>query len=491
MSYQGLADFLEALGQAGQLVRVAAPVDPHLEIAEVTVRASKPGGKALLFGSAAGHAFPVATNLFGDESRICRALTVKVLAEATERIEALVSPSEPEGWFERITALPNRASLRKLGPKSVKNAPCQQVVNLGRDVDVRTLPALQSWPEETGPTITAARLFTVEPESGRRSVGRYDLAVVERNRLIAGWHPHEEFARLLTAYGQRSQPMPIAAVLGGDPAGLLAAMAPLPAEMDSIALAGLFRDKPVEMVKCRTIDLEVPADAEIVIEGVVDPAQQPLDLGPRATANGFYESARPGPVIQVTAITHRANPIYPAIVPGPPPNEQCVIAQSLGQIFLPLVKLSVPELIDYSLPAFGAARHWALVSIRKSYAGQARKVVHALWGLPQLMFTKLLVVVDESVDVRDAEQVWLAVATQADPSGDIFFQQGPRDPWDPATPPGTLAYKVAIDATAKLPGEAGPRPAATEMTEEIRRLVSGRWAEYGVQGREEREEGRD
>lgn len=295
---------------------------------------------------------------------------------------------------------------------------------------------------------------------------------------------------MLTAYGQRNQPMPVAAVLGGDPAGLLAALAPLPAEMDSISLAGLFRDKPVEMVKCRTIDLEVPADAEIVIEGVVDPAQEPLDLGPRGAANGFYECSRPGPVIQVTAITHRANPIYPAIVPGPPPNEHCVIVQSLERIFLPLVKLSVPELIDCSLPAFGAARHWAFVSMRKSYAGQARKVVHALWGLPHLMFTKLLVVVDEAVDVHDPERVWLAVATQADPSGDIFFQQGPRDPWDPATPPGTLAYKVAIDATAKLPGEAGPRPSPTQMSEEIRRLVSGRWGEYGLEGREERGEGR-
>ncbi len=370
----------------------------------------------------------------------------------------------------------------------MKNAPCQQVVSLGRDVDLGLLPVLQSWPDEVGPTITAARVFTVEPDSGRQSVGRFDLAVVDHTRLIAGWHPHDEPARLLTAYGQRNQRMPVAAVLGGDPAGLLTAMAPLPVEVDPVCLARLFRERPVEMVKCRTIDVDVPADAEIVIEGVVDAAQPPLDLGPRGVAHRFYESSRSGPVMHVTAITHRANPIYPAMVPGPPPDEQCVIAQSLRRIFLPLVKLSVPDLVEYSFPAFGAARHWAFVAIRKSYAGQARRVAQAIWGISHLMFSKLLVIVDESVDVHDPHQVWLAVATQADPSGDIFFHQGPRDPWDPATLPGTLACKMAIDATVKLPGEtAGQRPIPTCMTEEIRRLVSGRWAEYGLgEGREER-----
>ena len=481
MTYHALAGFLEDLAQAGQLARVAAAVDPALEVAEITGRVVKVGGPALLFGNVKGHPFPIVTNLLGTDARICRALGVKALVDLREQIAALVHPAGPEGWFERMTAGPSRASLRKLAPRSVKTGPCQQVVGLGRDVDLGELPVLQSWPEEQGGTITAGQVFTADVDSGQPVVGRYDVRVFDRNRLLACWHAHDDPARLLVGYRRRNAQMPLALVLGGDPAGLLAAMAPLPPEADAVCVAGLLRDKPLDMVKCRTVNLEAPADAEIVIEGYVDPAEPPVDAGPRGTPNGYYEPSCPAPVIHVTAMTRRANPVYPAIVPALPPDESCAIARALHQIFLPLVRLAIPELADYDLPAFGAARHWAFVAIRKTYAGQARKVAHAVWGLRQLMFAKLLVIVDESVDVHDPDQVWSAVTAHVDAAGDIFFQQGPRDPRDPATPPGTLAYKAAVDATKKLPGEyQGERPGPTVMTDDVRRLVSGRWTEYGL-----------
>lgn len=481
MSYSGLADFLEQLGHAGQLARVATEVDPSLEIAEVTRRIAQQEGPALLFGSVAGSPLAVVTHLLGTQTRVCRALGGHSLAALAQRVEALVHPTTPEGWLERMTTGLTSAGLRKLMPKTVKSGPCQQVVALGRDVDLGHVPVLRSWPGEPGGTITAARLMVAHPETGRPVVGHHELGVLDATRLVACWHAHDEPARLLADYRRRNQRMAVAVVLGGDPAGLLAAMAPLPPGADAAGLAGLFREKPLEVVAGRTVPLEVPADAEMVLEGFIDPAEPPEPIGPRGRANGYYERSRVGPVIHVTALTHRANPIYPAMVPGPAPDEQTTIALALQQVFLPLVRLAIPELVDYWCPAFGAARHWALVSIRKTYAGQARRVAHAFWGLRQGMFAKLLVIVDEAVNVRDPDQVWLAVATQMDAGGDLFSQQGPPDPWDPATAPGALAYRVAIDATDKLPGErSGEGPDRTVTAEEVRRLVATRWAEYDL-----------
>jgi len=481
MSYQGLADFLEELGQAGELVRVDAEVDPVLEAAEVTNRIASSGGPALIFGSVRGHDLPLLTNLLGTEERVCRALGVHSLTELSQKVDELVRPQNSDAWYERLKTAPTRAGLSKLPPHSVKTGPCQQVVRLAGDVDLGSLPALQSRPDEPGPTITAGQVFTVDPDCRHPVVGRYDLAVLDRDRLAVCWGPHEPAARLPVEYGRRNEQVPLAVVLGGDPAGLLAAMAPLPAEADVRALAGLLRGKPLEMVACRSVDLEVPADAEIVIEGFVDPAESPANVGPLCGPTGYYTHQRPAPVIRVTAITHRTNPIYPAIVPGEPPHEACVIHRALQQVFLPLVKQAIEELVDCDLPAFGTGRHWALVSIRKNYAGQARQVALRIWGLPWLMFSKLMVIVDEDVDVHDHDQVWSAVAANFDPGRDVVFHQGPPDPWDPAAVGGTLGNRMAIDATTKLTGEStGKRCEKAAMSEEIRRLVGGRWSEYGL-----------
>jgi len=423
----------------------------------------------------------VVTNLLGAESRICRALEVESLREVAERIAGLVQPSDPEGWFERILSGPARAALRKLVARPVKTGACQQVVRLGGDIDLGDLPVLRAWPGEPGATITAGLLVAADAASGRQHVGRYELRVLERDRMAVCWHPHEEPARLLAGYAERRSKMPVAVVLGGDPAELLAAMAPLPPGADVAAVAGLLRNKPVDVVKCRSVELEVPADAEFVLEGEIDPAEPPVEFGWLAGPGGHYCAGPPSPVVRVTAMTHRTNPVYPALVRGRHAHEEIAITRALHRVFRPLVELAIPELADYELPAFGAARHWGFVAIRKDHAGQARRVALAVWGLRSLMFTKFLVIVDDQIDVRDAEQVWSAVAVHADPRRDVFLWEGPPDPWDPAAAGGSLGCRVAIDATAKLPGErAAERLGAAGTSEEVRRRVSERWAQYGL-----------
>lgn len=480
MNY-GLADLLEELEQAGELVRVEAEVDPVLEVAEVTDRAAEAGAGALLFGAVRGHDLPVLTHLLAHPRRICRALGAGGLDELSLRVAEAVSPTQPEGWLEKLKSLPGRKALKGLAPRSVKTGVCQQVVRLGGDVDLGRLPALKSRPDEAARAITAGQVASVEPDSDERVVGRYDLQVLDRNRLAVCWDATDEHARLLGQYRRRGQRMPLAVVLGGDPAALLAAMAPLPPGADAWAVAGLLRAKPLELVAGRSAGLAVPADAEIVLEGYVDPAEPPVEAGPLSTPAGYYTRPRPAPVVHVTGLTHRANPIYPAMVPGTPPNEMTVAGRALVQVFLPLVKLAIPELVDCEVPQFGSARHWAFVSVRKTYAGQARQVAGAVWALRPAMFSKVLVVVDEHVDVHDAEEVWYAVATSADPARDVFFADGPPDPLDPAAAPDALGRRMAIDATIKLPEERrGPAAQPALMSEEIRQLVAGRWAEYGI-----------
>jgi len=481
MSYRCLADFLEELGHAGELVRVETEIQAALEAAEITARMAHSGGPAILFGAADGHEIPLLTNLLGTEGRICRALGVGSLDETAERIAALANPTQPEGWFEKIKTSPHLATLGSVPPRRVKTGAAQQVVRLGSDVDLGELPVLQSAPDEAGRTITAATLLAADPDSHRQVAGRWDLQVLAADRLAACWAAHDEPARLLAEYGRRNEKMPLAAVLGGDPAVLLAAAASLPPGVDAGALAGLLREKPLDVVPCRSIDLEVPADAEIVLEGYVDPSEPPAEAGPLCMPSGHYSLPRPVPVMHVTAITHRANPVYPAMVPGKPPHEAYVIAHALSRIFLPLVRMAIPELVDYDLPQFAAGRHWATLAIRKTYAGQARRVAHAAWGLRQLMFAKWLVVVDEEVDVHDQEQVLAAIANNVSPGRDVLIQQGPPDPTDVATPSNALGHKMAIDATAKLPGEHPVTwPQQAIMSEQVCKLVGDRWAEYGL-----------
>ncbi len=479
MSYYSLADFLEDLGRAGDLLRVQPQVDSALEVAEITDRVARHGRQALLFAAVRDRAFPLVTNLLATEARICRSLGAQHPEDLTHRVAQCVHAADTEGWLDKIKGTASRAELRKLEPRVVRTGPCQQVVRLGADVDLTRLPALQCHPAEFGPIITTGQVLTTAAHSPARRVGRHDLRILDRNRLVAAWFPHDDLARCFDGYRERHRAMPVAIAIGGHPAALLAAMAPLPPDSDRLLVAGLLRGKPLDIVRCRTIELEVPAEAELVLEGTIDPDDPGDETGPLVGPGGTQIPSRRMPVIHVSAMTHRTNPVFPAIVPRGEPDEASTALALLHRAFLPLVQTSAPELVDYHLPTFGAATHVAFVSIHKDYAGQARKVASVLWGLRQLMFAKLLLIVDADVDVRQPEQVWSAVASRADFGRDLILQSGPPDPTDPAAEPGVLGQRLAIDATRKLPEE-GPRqsPAASEMPHDLRRLVSQRWPEY-------------
>ncbi len=484
MQRRCLSDFLEELGQAGELVRVEAEVDPLLEIAELTARVARAEGPALLFAAVRGHDIPVLINVFGSEARLCRALGVADLAEMAGRIARLVEPAEAAGWLDRLrTPAAGAAGIGWGGvlPREVKAAACQQIVRLGSDVDLAALPLLQAAPHDAGRAISAAAVYTAEPDSHRQVCGCYDLVPLGSDRLAVCWAAQDEPARLLAEYRRRGQRMPLAVALGGDPASVLAAAAGWSPELDTFALAGLFRSRPLDVVACRSVDLAVPAETEIVLEGYVDPGELAVDAGPLCTPLGYYGRMQPAPVMHVTAITQRANPVYWAMVPGAPPNELSVIERAMAAVFLPLVKRTIPELIDYDLPLCGAGRHWAALSIRKSYAGQARRAAAMACCPRPLRFAKFLVVVGDEIDVHDEGQVLAAMAAHVNPGRDVFIDEGPPDPRDAATPPGRLSARLVIDATAKLPDECGgPPPAAARMNETIRKLVSDRWPEYGL-----------
>jgi len=342
------------------------------------------------------------------------------------------------------------------------------------------LPALWSWPEEAGRAITAGQLVVDDGEGGPRGFARHDALILDRQRLALVWDAHQGPARTLARWN-RNERLPVALVLGGDPINLLAAMAPLPPGIDPLLVAGILREKPVDVVACRSVPLEVPAEAEIAVEGYIDPREPMASIGPLCTPSGRCRQAGTGPVVHVTAMMQRANPVYPAMVFGPPPHEAALIARAMWRILLPLVRQAIPELVDCDLPLFGAVRHWALVSIRKRYAGQARKVAQAVWGFDPLMFSKLLVVVDENVDVRDYGQVLSAVAENTDLGRDLFYQAGPADSLDVAAAPGPLTTRVAIDATAKWPGESsGPWSSRVEAEPRVCELIRQRWLEYGL-----------
>jgi len=481
MAYPALADYLEDLLQEGLLTRVDAEVDPAFEVAEITNRVAREGGAALLFGNIKGHRLPVVTNLLGSERRIARAAGGISLAKVADRVAGQLLPPDGGGWLGRLTGSPHPSDLGKYRPRSVNSGPCQQVVKLASDVDLAELPALRCGPHEPRPTLTAALVIVADPETGRQQMGRLDVEVLDAQRVAVCWTDRDEQAPWLAEYRLRELPMPVAIALGGDPAVLLAACAPLAPGADRWSLAGLLREKPVELVACRQIDLKVPADAEIVIEGTIDTAAPLVTAGPRVMPGGFYTHAEQAPAVDVAAVTHRVNPVFPAMVPGGPPCESLIVERAMWRMLMPAIKLAIPELVDLQLPLFGGVRHWAIASIRKTHAGQARRVAQAVWGLAQSRSAKLLVVVDDDVNAADTEQVLAAMAANVRPRRDVWFGDGPPDPLDPASPSGVLGQRMAIDATRKLPGEREgelPRPAVT--SEEIARLVSRRWAEYGL-----------
>jgi len=531
-----LQSYIAELERRGQLKRITAHVDPILEIAAIAERVSKMpaagsasapptdpvhgkrGGHALLFSNLRGSRIPVAINTFGSYERMRLALGVDSFEELAERVQQLAKPEMPTTLLEKMKKLPQLAKMASYGPKVVKRGMCQEAV-LTDDASLLDLPIIQCWPRDgeagyggkpslpplgkggsegatgeiaraeargsvesngTGRYITFAGIYTKDPETGERNVGMYRVQVFDRKLAAMHWHMHHDGARHFRKYKSRGEKMPLAIVLGGEPVLTYAATCPLPPDVSELLFAGFLNDGGIELVPCKTIPMEVPINAEIVIEGWVD-IERTLVEGPFGDHTGFYSLADRYPAFHVTAITHRKEPIYPTTIVGPPPQEDYYLGKATERVFLPLLRILIPDIIDYHLPMFGAFHNAVFVKIRKEYPMQARKVMSSIWGAGQMMFSKMIVVVDEHVNVHDEQDVLFHVGANVDWRRDTVIVDGPCDILDHATPYYGTGAKIGIDATRKIAGEGVVRewPDELKMGEEVRQLVERRWKEYG------------
>ncbi|HZE22256.1 MAG TPA: menaquinone biosynthesis decarboxylase, partial [Desulfobaccales bacterium] len=396
MAYRNLQEFIARLEQAGELERLREPVSPDLEITEITDRVCKQGGPALLFEEVPGYAMPVLMNAFGSMRRMGLALEVDSLDDIAGELLNFME-AEANTLIKKLKLIPKLARLGRMFPKEVSKAPCQEVVLTGDDIDLRQLPVLTCWPEDGGPFITLPVVITQHPETGKRNVGMYRLQVYDAKTTGMHWHAHKGGAQHYRVAEARGEGLPVAVAIGPDPAVTYAATAPLPEDIDEILFAGFLRNEPVEMVPCVSQPLSVPAQSQIVLEGLVPPGERRRE-GPFGDHTGYYSLADDYPVFHLTAITRRRQPIYPATIVGRPPMEDCFMAKATERIFLPLIKKTLPEMVDLNLPVEGVFHNLAFIAIDKRYPGHARKVMHTLWGLGQMMFTKIIVVFDKEVD---------------------------------------------------------------------------------------------
>jgi 4-hydroxy-3-polyprenylbenzoate decarboxylase len=482
VAYRDLREFLARLEREGELKRISAEVDPVLEIAEITDRVTKAGGPALLFEHPKGSKVPVAINLLGSHRRINLALEVGDVEEVAGRIRGLFALEPPESLLDKLKMLPRLAELGSFFPKGVKSGPCQEVVRR-EDFSLAEFPILQCWPKDGGRFITWPLVITKNPETGRRNVGVYRMQVYDGRTTAMHWqtqkHGAEHFRRA-RARGASGR-LEVACAIGADPVTCLSGVLPLPPDLDELMFAGFLRREPVEMVRCVTVDLEVPAQAEIVLEGYVDLGDLRTE-GPFGDHTGFYSLEGEYPAFHLTCITHRREPCYLTTIVGPPPQEDFFMGHAIERIFLPLMQLQYPEIVDVAMPAEGMFHNLMLVAMRKSYPGQARKVMNAVWSLGQAMFTKVLVVVDHDVNVQNfREVVWKALCA-IDPERDVQFVLGPADTLDHAARLQDFGSKMGIDATRKWPSEGFQRPWPDEirMDEATRARVDALWRQLGL-----------
>jgi 4-hydroxy-3-polyprenylbenzoate decarboxylase len=521
MATETFSDFLNVLDREGELSRVGAKVGPVLEIAEIADRVSKSpaphghneldrspaallGGKALIFENVEGSDIPVAINTFGSYWRVNRALGTDNLEALAERVQQLVKPEIPTTLLDKMKRLPDLVKMAGFPPKSVKSGICQEVVLEGDRADLSRLPIIQCWPLDgdltsgevfdvaaaeraareqrgTGKYITFAGIHTRNPEDGSRNIGMYRVQVHGPRLCAMHWHMHHDGARHFRMWQKRGERMPLAIVLGGESVLPYSATAPLPPGIEELLFGVFLNGRGIELVKCRTIDLEVPANAEIVIEGYVDPTQKLME-GPFGDHTGFYSLADWYPAFHVTAITHRRAPIYPTTIVGKPPMEDYFLGKATERVFLPLLRMIIPDIVDYSLPISGVFHNCAFIKIRKEYPHQARRVMHAIWGAGQMSFTKFIVVVDEHVNVHNEQDVLFHLFANCDPARDTEIVRGPVDILDHASPDLGVGSKIGFDATVKLPAEGKVRnwPKELEMDAKTKELVTRRWREYGL-----------
>jgi len=474
-----LRDWIELLRAEGELAEITAEVDPHLEITEIADRTMKAGGPALLFRNVRGSSMPVLINQFGTERRMCLALGVASLEEVRERVAGVFELLQPPKGLGAVldAAATGFRTLKDSKPRIVSDAPCQEVVVTEPDLDA--LPIMTCWPDDGGPFITLPSVITRDPVTGGRNVGMYRLQKHSRTTLGLHWQIHKDGAADWREGGAGR--MEVAIALGTDPVTAYAGSMPLPKHIDELAVAGVLRNDRVDLVRCKTVDLEVPAGAEIVIEGYAERGVLEPE-GPFGDHTGYYTPVEPFPVLHVTCITHRRDPIYPSIVVGVPPSEDVWLGKATERIFLPAVQMTLPEVVDYDLPFAGVFHNCCIVAIRKRFPGHARKVMHAVWGTGLLSLTKAVVVVDEWVDVHDYEQVVWQLGANVDPARDVVLSTGPLDQLDHAPNLVAMGGKIGFDATRTWPEEGYPRtwPEVARMSDEVRRRVDDRWDELGI-----------
>jgi 4-hydroxy-3-polyprenylbenzoate decarboxylase len=468
--YSDLNDFIADLDRRRLLARIGEPVSPDLEIAAVTDRASKSsrGGPALLFEQPAGYDMPVVTNLYGSIERMCLALGVKTMDDLAQEIDQLMTPQMPEGIMDALKMLPMVGRLRDLVPKTVKEAPCQEIVR--HDGTLDALPILKCWPEDGGRYITFPLVFTRDPESGMRNIGVYRMQVFDGRTTGMHWQRHKGGAQHYRVAERLGRRLDVAVALGPEPVLPYCATAPMPEGVDELLLAGFLARRRIEMVRCVSVDLEVPASSHIVLEGYVEPGERRRE-GPFGDHTGLYSQPDEYPVFHLTCITQRKRPIYLTTIVGPPPMEDYYLGLASERIFLPMIRKTLPEIADMHFPAEGIFHNLVIVSIEKRYPGHARKIMNAFWGLGQLMFSKMIVVVDRDVDVHDTSQVAWIVGTHVDPLRDIQMTRGPVDDLDDAADLPAYGGKMGVDATRKWASEGYARswPARVTTTEAVSR----------------------
>jgi len=480
MPYNSLSNFVQVLENAGELRRISYPVKAELEIAEIADRVMKAGGPALLFENVSGKNIPLLINAFGSIKRMAMALGVNDIEEVAKKIAKLVQIQPPKTFKEKIQLAGELIKLAGLPPKIVKDGACREVIQ--HDPDLTILPVLTCWPGDAGPFITLPMVFSKDPVKGTRNVGLYRMQVFDARTTGMHWHLHKVGARHFQHRKGSVGKMELAVCLGGDPAMIYAATAPLPDQIDEILFAGFIRNKGMELIKGVTVDVEVPANSDIVIEGYVDPSEPLRREGPFGDHTGFYSLADDYPVFHVTCITHRKDPIYPTTIVGRPPMEDVCLGKATERLFLPLIRVTLPEIVDMNLPIHGVFHNLAIVSIKKEYPAHARKVMHALWGLGQMMFTKILIVVDHDVNIHDLSEVTWIVGNHIDPKRDTVFLDGPVDVLDHAAPRLGFGSKVGIDATRKWRGEGFDRewPEPIIMDEKTKRYIDTIWHKLGI-----------
>lgn len=517
MAYRDFQHFLDTLEAQGELKRIGEPVSPYLELTEIADRVMKQGGPALLFenpvgpphrlgspnprsavmnepsihpatpGSAAvplvRYPHPVAINTMGTRKRMSMALSCDDFEEHAQRLASLLQPEIPKGPLEALKALPGLfRELKHVPPKTVDKGICQEVVMQGDEVDLTQLPVLTCWPEDGGPFVTLPLVFTFDPNTGKRNVGMYRIQVFDKNTTGMHWQMHKTGMRHMEDAGAQGKRIEACVVLGGDPAYTFSAIAPLPPGIDEMLFAGFLRRENVRLVKAKTVDLMVPADAEIVLEGYVDPAERRLE-GPFGDHTGYYSLADEFPVFHVTCVTRREKAVYPATIVGQPPMEDGWMGKAVERIFLPMIRLTVPEIVDMNLPVEACFHNVAFVSIKKKYPGHAYKVMNAIWGLGGLAFTKFVFVVDEGADVQDVGEMLFRIGANCDPGRDTLHSRGPVDQLDHASMGVGFGGKIGFDCTHKWPGENGfsrDYPKLIEMSEDVKAKVDAMWGRLGL-----------